>query len=330
MTVYYPDPPEQEAVGAVGFLLNLGIMALSLYSYKYKCKGFEREYFFLTMAFTSLCELPRYIAMMATGEYDCSACYALHIVANTTFFVCLAFVALSFARILKLGAYVSVLFSQRGLMAAVAIQMPFNIAAFIQCLTMPLGSFFKSEGFFVFSVFDMVQNIAYTSLLTFYGFRLTERFRNLGQATSHEQARIAFQNVVRKVTTVMCFVTIMLFSRLILLILKIEATKKNESITTPVFSRYGFCWFLVSDFLPRSCTSIAFVILMQTTVVNLRSSTAKDVSEATDESEVRRAETALTAATTNKMHQIESPSSSNGGADDDTAKLREHDQLTEV
>ena len=89
---YNPLPAEFTAVGAIGIVLNIIIFILSLYSLLFRAKLAEVRYFYCFLLLLSVMELPRYFALAVKHYYDCSGCYAAHIIADFVYFICLALV----------------------------------------------------------------------------------------------------------------------------------------------------------------------------------------------------------------------------------------------
>jgi hypothetical protein len=174
---FRPLSEELMAVGIIGIVLYFIVLFCALYSSMHRSKSMEMKYFYASLGFLACFEFPRYFSMAITGKYDCVLCYAFHIVANFLYFTCLALVAVTFARILELGSYVSLMYSKRGIFFAVAFQGVIDFAAFIICLQKnSLFLFFNSDLYQAFVMFDMFQNVLYSVVLSFYGLRLIFRF----------------------------------------------------------------------------------------------------------------------------------------------------------
>jgi hypothetical protein len=179
MGEYEPLPAEFEAVGAFGIILFTLIAIFSCYSFIFRvatARAIEFKLFFAVLAIMSVLELPRYIFLIVNESYSCVGCYAVHIVADWLFFICLAVVSLTFARILELGAYAAILYSKRGIIIAVIIQFGVDLAALIVCCqSTTLSLFFSTKMYTAFTIIDILQNCTYTGLLSFYGVKLILR-----------------------------------------------------------------------------------------------------------------------------------------------------------
>ena len=177
MGEYEPLPAESEAVGVFGIILFSLIAIISVYSFIFRVTTARAvKLFFAVMAIMSVLELPRYIFLIVNGSYSCVGCYAVHIVADWLFFICLAVVSLTFARILELGAYAAILYSKRGIIIAVIIQFGVDLAALIVCCqSTTLSLFFSTKMYTAFTIIDILQNCTYTGLLSFYGVKLILR-----------------------------------------------------------------------------------------------------------------------------------------------------------
>jgi len=122
-------------------------------------------------------ELPRYCFLAHAENYNSITGYTCHIVASFFYFLCLLVVAYLFAQILALGSKLAMLYSQRWLIIAIIIKGIIDLVTIVYCLlSQNLGSFFSSAAFKVYTIFDIFQNLLYSSILTFFGLRLIYRY----------------------------------------------------------------------------------------------------------------------------------------------------------
>lgn len=261
-----PNEAELKSVGAIGILLFFSVISYAIYGLTRKSGGIENnKIFFCCMICIGVFELPRYFSMASYGSYTSTGCYAIHLFASFLYFVCLTIVALTFAQILELGRYSSLIYSKKGILILVSIQAIIDFGAFIACLSSKsLGIFFSSKMYIALTVVDVFENFLFSFLLSFYGIKLILRFNNLQQYASTSKQRDAFRLVLKKVTKILCTVTIFSAIRLSLLVVKLASLGDNGiTVTSPGFSLYGFLWFVFSDFLPRGASSICLIYLMQ-------------------------------------------------------------------
>lgn len=171
-----PSKLEFTAVGVIGILLYFFTGLSGVYAYTRLPTTKESKKFYISLVLMSICELPRYFVIAKTQQYTSPVAYGFHVIGIFFYFACLAIVILQFAHILELGPYVSLLYSKTGLQVAVAIQGLVDFATFIGCCaTATLSQLFKSDAFFAFSIFVIIENLTYTSFMSFYGFRLIGR-----------------------------------------------------------------------------------------------------------------------------------------------------------
>jgi hypothetical protein len=266
---YAPRAAELRAVGALGILLflTIGTGAVHGGAKAFMRRSYLNVAFYVCILLLAVFELPRYCAIAAAGAYTSVPCYAMHILSGICYFAALALVGYSFANLLELGQYVSLLYSKRGLLAAVAVHATVDFAAFVECLrSRSLAVFFTSTAYAFFIAWDIAQNLLYSSLLLYFGVRLVARFGNLEKASSDGAQRAAFHAVVTKVSGAMALISVFAALRLVLLAVKgasLQNAATDRTFTTPTFSLYGVVWFLLSDFLPRGGSSAAMLYLMR-------------------------------------------------------------------
>lgn len=233
MQNYYPSEGEYIAIGTFGVILFLVIICLAIFYLTNRSKSYENKIFYSSIIIMSIFELPRYFDLIVTQTYTSTSCYAVHIVADMFFFVCIAMVVLTFAHILELGPSVSVIYSKRGLVVAGVMQGIINLTAVIYCASAEsLHDFFLSSVYLVFTIFDVVQNLFYSSVLTIYGCRLIISFNNYKAYSTSKIEKQVFQVVVHKVTSILLVTTIFGLCRLTILAVKIAAQYSTETITT--------------------------------------------------------------------------------------------------
>ena len=266
---YAPATAEFRAVGALGILIFLAIGGLAVHGgwKAWLRHSYLNVTFYACVFLVAVFDLPRYCAIAAAGAYKCGPCYAMHILSGICYFAALALVGYSFANLLELGQYVSLLYSKRGLLAAVAVHATVDVAAFVECLqSRSLAVFFTSTAYAFFIPWDIAQNLLYSGLLLYFGLRLVARFGNLEKTSSDGAQRAAFHAVVTKVTLALALISAFAVLRLVLLGVKsasLQNAATDRTFTTPAFTLYGVLWFLLSDFLPRGGSSAAMLYLMR-------------------------------------------------------------------
>jgi hypothetical protein len=174
---FQPEDIEFVATGTIGILIFLFVFGLSVYALWLNTRRELYNVFYASMLVMCVFEFPRYFLMTMSGHYDSIAGYAAHIVSGILFFLCLAVVSYTFANILELGPYTKVIYSKFGLAVAFGVHSVIDFSAFIVCLqSQSMATFFASLSYRVYTVFDIVQNLTYSSVLVFYGMRLIYRY----------------------------------------------------------------------------------------------------------------------------------------------------------
>ena len=173
---YSPQTTEFISVGVCGVLLYTVIFVIAASSLFRYGKAHKTNGFHFAIACMAVCELPRFIALAISGQYNCLICYSFHIIADVLYFVSLALVIRTFANILEMGPYVSFVYSKNGLSIAVILQFAVDLCAYVGCLTAPsLTDFFRTKLFEFFTSFDMLQNVFYAATLALNGCALISR-----------------------------------------------------------------------------------------------------------------------------------------------------------
>jgi hypothetical protein len=238
---YKPSSPEFVAVGVFGIFLYFGILAISVSRLRMifwsNALGPANKVFIASTMLMAVCDLPRYFLLAIHASYTSVGGYAMHIISGIFYFICLATVGFSFASILELGSYASLLYSKWGLAIAVVLHVAIDLTAFGLCLgSHSLADFFGSVFYGVFIAFDILQNLLYSAVLAVFGARLIHRFRNLERSSSDGSQRKAFHRVVSKITIVLMLVCCFSLVRLMLLGIKTISLRNsdNEMIVTTV------------------------------------------------------------------------------------------------
>ena len=169
---YVPSHAEFRAVGAVGIILFSSILCVAIFrcfqsirSHRSGSENRIRPMFHFSIAFLALLDLPRYYAIAINATYTSVQGYACHILSGVCYFVALALVGYSFANLLELGHYASLLYSKRGLIAAVVLHAAIDLTGFIQCLRTPrLADFFTSQ---YYQVMYPSLSLPYSLLMSF-------------------------------------------------------------------------------------------------------------------------------------------------------------------
>ena len=111
-----------------------------------------------------------YLEMALTKSYSCIECYAMNMLASFFYFVGLLAVVHLFSHILDLGSkVVNIIYSKHWLFVGAALKGIVDVTATIYCFRSDsLGSFFASRPYEFYTLFDIIQNLFYSSILTFY------------------------------------------------------------------------------------------------------------------------------------------------------------------
>ena len=147
---YVPSHAEFRAVGSIGIILFTSILCIAVVrgvkSVRSGAENRIRSLFYMSVACLALLDLPRYYAIAINAANSSVQGYACHILSGICYFIALALVGYSFANLLELDHYASLLYSKRGLIGAVTLHAVIDFTGFIECLRTPrLANFFTSQ-----------------------------------------------------------------------------------------------------------------------------------------------------------------------------------------
>ena len=266
---FHPSSSEVVSTGAFGLLAYSLILAFSLYSIRIGFKSKTSKRFFYSISLLCLLELPRYFGFVIQHKYTSTALYALHLLANSVFFIAFSIVCYQWSGLLKLGTYFKVFYGVKGLVAANLIFTIVDIAAVAICvLHSTLMGFFESPFFESFTFIEAIRNIVYSTFLTYYGLKLVSRFYHFSSLDTSRASSTGghqlFRQAVCRLTSVLILTSICFVLRMCMLCAKMAALYSDHLVTTQSFPLFGFGWFVFSDFIPRILPCIAFMALMRT------------------------------------------------------------------
>lgn len=284
---YKPSPDEFLLTGLFGAAIYIFLATIILYALLKQPKNKFSKYFFIFMLIVCFFEIPRFLSIAITTNYQSKLFYIFHLISSIFFFAGFTIVCLQWSSLLKLGNYVSIVYSFKGVLISNAIFTIIDIIAMIVCGTSSsLHSFFRSIFFEWFTFLDTFKNLLYSSLLFFYGIKLIIKFYRYNtieltynifqsdliteQNTPYGQRKTAFGIALKKLTIVLFLTTLCFFIRVMMLIFKIIALRGNMMMSSPTVPLFGFIWFTLSDWIPRCIPSFAFVYLMNMKRSNLK------------------------------------------------------------
>lgn len=178
------DMYENEKPNSFEFLLTgvLGVIIFTI-TFSFAINGFlnstkrEIQLFFISASILSVFELPRYIILITQREFVSRIAYSFHILAGVFYFFCLAMVCFLWHDVLEVTGKVQYFFSKKGLFLANIIFGSVQVTSFFACILSPsLKVFLKSPLFIIFVFEEIIQNLIYTTTLSFYGLRLLIRY----------------------------------------------------------------------------------------------------------------------------------------------------------
>ena len=170
-----PHPSEFVATGVCGIFLYASIAMAAVYLL-YQSKTFLNRLFYVSMTLMAVFDLPRYFLLLMDSSYHSTVGYGMHIISGIFYFICLAIIGITFANILELGSITMMIYSKRGLIFAVLLHSVVDLSALGICLqSNSLPSFFGSQFYLFFMIFDILQNFMYSSVLVLFGLKLIIR-----------------------------------------------------------------------------------------------------------------------------------------------------------
>jgi hypothetical protein len=302
---YRPSKDEFLLTGLFGAALYIFLATIILSVLLKHPKNKFSKVFFVSMLLVCLFEIPRFLSIAITTNYQSKLFYIFHLFSSIFFFGAFTIVCLQWSSLLKLGTYVSIIYSFKGVLISNLLFILIDIIAMIVCgLSSSLHSFFRSTFFEWFTFLDTFKNLLYSSLLFFYGFKLILKFYRynsleisyhffqtdltptttstsasaagsassaaLQSTTNYGQRKTAFGIALKKLTIVLFVTTICFFVRVMMLIVKLIALRGDLLMSSPTIPLFGFVWFLLSDWIPRCIPSFAFVYLMNMKRSNLK------------------------------------------------------------
>lgn len=173
---YKPLPSENLATGIFGVLLFSSIVIAVFLLQLSRSKTPLNRLFYASLAMMAILELPRFGYLAKDRSYGSIRGYGAHIVAGIFYFICLAIIGMTFANILELGSLSRMIYGKRGLTLAIMVHTAVDISGLIYCVqSESLESFFSSIYYRFYIIFDIVQNLTYSSILVLFGLRLIFR-----------------------------------------------------------------------------------------------------------------------------------------------------------
>jgi hypothetical protein len=173
---YQPLPGENLATGIFGILLFSSIIISVFFLQLSRSKTTLNRLFYASLAMMAVLELPRFVYIAKDRSYNSIEAYAIHILAGIFYFICLAIIGMTFANILELGSLTQMIYSKRGLALAIMAHTAVDISGLAYCVqSKSLGAFFSSIYYRFYIIFDIAQNLSYSTILVFFGLRLIFR-----------------------------------------------------------------------------------------------------------------------------------------------------------
>jgi hypothetical protein len=174
---YKPSKDEFLITGLFGSALYIFLATIILYAYLKNPKNKFSKYFFILMFFVCLFEIPRFLSIALTTDYQSKSFYILHIFTSILFFGSFTLVCLQWSTLLRLGTYIRIIYSFKGVLISNILFALFDLIAMILCATSSsLQTYFRSTFFQWFTFVDTFKNLFYSSLLFFYGLKLIIKF----------------------------------------------------------------------------------------------------------------------------------------------------------
>lgn len=173
---YQPLPGEFLASGIFGIILFASIMLFGMYLFTAHSKSPLNRFFYASLSLMGLFELPRFFLIVRDEAYNSTIGYGMHMISGIFYFICLAIIGLTFADILEFNSLTRMIYGKRGLSLAVILHTAIDLSGFIYCLqSKSLGTFFASNYYRFYIIFDIAQNLTYSSILVFFGLKLIFR-----------------------------------------------------------------------------------------------------------------------------------------------------------
>lgn len=173
---FMPLPGEYLATGIFGIVLFGGIMLFGMYLFTAHSKTFLNRLFYASLSFMGLFELPRFFLIVRDEAYNSTVGYGVHMISGIFYFICLAIIGLTFADVLEFSSLTRMIYGKRGLSVAVILHTIVDFSGFIYCLqSKSLGIYFASFYYRFYIIFDIAQNLTYSSILVVFGLRLILR-----------------------------------------------------------------------------------------------------------------------------------------------------------
>lgn len=174
---YKPTTNEFLLTGLFGTFLYFILSLIILFALLKYPKNKFSKYFFISMFLVCLFEIPRFLSIAITKNYQSKLFYIFHLISSIFFFISFTIVCLLWSSLLKLGTYMSSIYSFKGVIISNTIFIIIDIIAMIICgFSSSLHSFFRSIFFEWFIFIDTLKNLLYSTLLLFYGMKLIIKF----------------------------------------------------------------------------------------------------------------------------------------------------------
>jgi lipid-A-disaccharide synthase-like uncharacterized protein len=175
---------ETRIVGCIGLFIFSILSLISLIGLCRSPRVLLTRLFFISSFLTSSLDLPRYILMIITSEYNSTAAYACHISSNYFFFLSLTLVCIVWAHLLQFGVYTSMIYRGYGVITTNAILALISIVTIIFTLRAnSLSQLLDSLVYFIYIFFEVIENLIYSVAVAVLGIKLVSRSTSLSSQT---------------------------------------------------------------------------------------------------------------------------------------------------
>ena len=219
--------------------------------------------FFVCMCISSLLDLPRYVFLAATIDYEDNLskwlriCYSCHIAASCVFFCSFSLVVRIWSRVFEQFAFR--LLRPRELGVANALFSGLALATILELNLNPehgsVRCFFSSWLFTIYSYTDALKSIIYSALIM----RCLGKARQYRRATTKLEGTETVSAKLRVLMLVMGVCVACFLDRFVIIILK-QLVLHDWLLNECSLSLFTFAWNFFADFVPRGGPSIALLV----------------------------------------------------------------------
>ena len=261
-------PGTLRSVGLTGLILfsctgafSLFLLCRPLLRRRREPTRFHRP-FFLCMFLTAAFDLPRYVVMFQTEDYESKWTYCLHFFANMFFFWGLSLLFYLWNALIQSRINADRL---RWLLELVnGAFVIITLVSVVWCARAHhLHDFFASQMYLVYTRVDCAKNTLFMTIMNLAGIQFLRRLQR-SEAAGISDRDLGLRSTIRNIVVVLTIATLTFVLRGFMVALKSVLISKEKYAGVSWFPvpMYSYTWWVLSDFVPRFVNEVTFQCLL--------------------------------------------------------------------